>query len=305
MRIAVVVCSTGRPAALGGLVQTLARQTRAPDRVLFVVVSPEDAPGVEAALGGSPGAPGGVRIEVALSAKGLPRQRNRGLDLLGDDCDVVLFLDDDYVPVRTALAGVEDAFRRWPDVNGMTGRLIADGIRGPGIGVDEALGMVRRDEEAHEALASERGGPAILADLAGLYGCNMAYRVSAIGDRRFDEALPLYGWQEDVDFAARVPGRRIRTDAFAGVHRGDKSGRDTAGRRLGYSQIANPFYLVRKGSMAPSFALRLVVRNIIANHLRALRPEPWIHRRDRARGNWLAIADILRGRSRPGRILDL
>jgi len=133
----------------------------------------------------------------------------------------------------------------------------------------------------------------------------MACRVAVIGSARFDEASPLCGWQEDIDFAAQIEGERIKTDAFAGVHRGAKSGRETAGQRLGYSQIANPWYLWRKGTMTPRFALRLATRNMAANHLKSLRPEPWIDRRARAAGNWRALFDILRGRAHPERILSL
>ena len=70
---------------------------------------------------------------------------------------------------------------------------------------------------------------------------------------RFDEGLPLYGWQEDIDFAARVArqgGALARTDAFAGVHCGVKTAR-SRGLPIGYSQVANPLYLVRKGTMRP------------------------------------------------------
>ena len=46
-------------------------------------------------------------------------------------------------------------------------------------------------------------------------------------------------------------------DRLAGVHMGAKGGR-TSGRRLGYSQIANPVYLLRKKTIPPKLALRLI-----------------------------------------------
>ena len=140
----------------------------------------------------------------------------------------------------------------------------------------------------------------------GLYGCNMAYRRDAIAGHRFDERLPLYGWQEDVDFAARVSaGRPLgRAEGVRGVHRGVSRGR-SPGLRIGYSQVANPHYLVRKGTLPVGFALRLVARNLAANHWRAPRPEPWIDRAGRVRGNWRALGDLVRGRLDPGRIVDM
>ena len=134
----------------------------------------------------------------------------------------------------------------------------------------------------------------------------MAYRRSVIGGERFDENLPLYGWQEDVDFAIRI-GRRGRiaaTNAFFGVHRGAKGGR-ISGRKFGYSQVANIVYLGRKRTMPWWFGLFLLGRNIIANHARMLWPEAWVDRPGRAMGNWLAFIDLLRGRLSPLRAADL
>ena len=139
-----------------------------------------------------------------------------------------------------------------------------------------------------------------------LYGCNMVLRTAAIGSDRFDEQLPLYGWQEDVDFAARIArrGPLRSTNAFTGVHRGAKGGR-TSGVRFGYSQVANIIYLCGKRTMGWRFGLNLLGRNILANHVRMFWPEPWADRRGRACGNWLAFADLMRGRLHPTRILDL
>jgi len=44
---------------------------------------------------------------------------------------------------------------------------------------------------------------------------------------------------------------------------------------------------------------------VVANHLRLLRPEPWVDRRGRARGNWLALRDALAGRLDPMRVMEI
>jgi hypothetical protein len=299
-RLAVIVCSVGRPDCLRDLVPMLAAQTRPANRVLFVVTCPEDVGFDPSSLFGP-----ATRVETLMSPKGLPCQRNCGLDAVVGDCDIAVFFDDDFMPSRHALDGAERAFNAFPDVNGMTGYLIADGINAPGIPQDEAEARVATWDAAHGAVSESRPIRVIRSGLAGLYGCNMAYRLSSVGATRFDERLPLYGWQEDIDFAARIPGGRIKTDAFAGVHRGAKLGRETAGRRLGYSQIANPWYLWRKGTMSARFAIRLALRNMAANHAKTLRPEPWIDRAARASGNRIALWDIATGRADPGRILAL
>lgn len=288
-RLALIVASRGRPACLARFAERLPLQTRRPDRVIFTVSGDADLPA---------GLPAG--IEIVTGAPGLAAQRNRGLERVLDDCELVAFFDDDFVPSCHALEGVQRLFLAWPDVVGATGRVLADGVSSSGIPLAEAEHLVD---------AADAAGPGDLrprAELDGLYGCNMAFRTAAIGATRFDERLPLYGWQEDVDFAARLRphGRLVLTHAFGGVHCGVKTGR-SRGLPLGYSQVANPVYLARKGSMRPFRSARLIARNLIANHLRALAPEPWIDRRGRLRGNWLALTHALRGQLDPEHVLRL
>jgi GT2 family glycosyltransferase len=136
----------------------------------------------------------------------------------------------------------------------------------------------------------------------------MAFRLEAIRrhDIRFDEKLPLYGWQEDIDFSRRVApyGQIVKARQLQGVHLGTKRGR-TSGVRLGYSQIANPIYLIRKGSLSWKHAKMLMWRNLAANFARSIYPEPWIDRRGRLKGNFLALRDLVVGHLSPDRIMNL
>jgi GT2 family glycosyltransferase len=290
LKVAVVIATTGRPIEVGQLLEHLARQTHQASKVVLSVVSDNDLP---------PEVPPGALI--VSGDKGSSSQRNRGMELILGDVDIVAFLDDDYLPSQRALQGIIDVFSAYPDVVGANGTLLADGINSPGIGYADAVAMIER----HDAAAA-RADTEALVDLDGLYGCNMAFRAAAIGGVRFDEALPLYGWQEDIDFAAqlRPRGRIVKTRAFVGVHRGVKGAR-TSGRRFGYSQVVNPIYLTRKGTMRASFAFRIVAGNVLANHIRVLKPEPWVDRMGRLRGNWMAFADTLTGRAHPTRILQI
>ncbi len=289
--VAVIVASLGRPAEIADLIEGLRTQTHQPDQIVLSVTSDADLP------------PAHDGMTVVMGSKGLCAQRNRGLDAISGEPDIIAFFDDDYLPSRFTLAGIAHAFSKWPDVVGLNGELLADGVKHGGVSLEDAQALI----SAHD----EKGPPdpasfEIQTDLSGLYGCNMVYRRAAIGETRFDENLPLYGWQEDIDFAAQLlpRGRLVKTNAFFGVHRGVKGARQS-GLRLGYSQIANPLYLARKGTMARSYALRLAAKNMLANHARVLRPEPWIDRAGRASGNWRALFDALRGRADPRRILQL
>jgi hypothetical protein len=239
-------------------------------------------------------------LKIVFGTPGLCAQRNRALDALPADIDLIAFFDDDYLPAPGSLQGAASFFENHPDVTGATGVLLADGINSAGISYEEASALISGYTPQHG------NKPRILREQDGLYGCNMIYRVSAIRGQRFDETLPLYGWQEDIDFASRMArrGKQVKTDAFAGVHRGVKSAR-LPGVRFGYSQIANPVYLVRKGTMRFAYAFKLVLRNIAANLIRSPRSEPWIDRPGRLKGNLIALRDLVCGRLRPEAVLEL
>ena len=290
MNIAVVIATTGRPDVLGQTLMRLARQTRAPDQTIVVGASETDfSRSADFAS-----------VQFAVSAKGLTKQRNHALDLLAGTADLVVFLDDDFIPASDFVAGAERLMSAHPDVAAASGRVLADGIRSAGISFAQADALIA----SHEARA--RGLDERIVDQTGAYGCNMIIRVGALPDARFDENLPLYGWLEDLDFSSRfaAAGRVVETGLCVGVHLGVKTGR-TPGLRLGYSQIANPLYLAAKGTMDRRKAVIMATKNVIANSLRSLRPEPYIDRRGRLKGNLIAISDLVFGRIHPTRVLNL
>ncbi|KAA9009423.1 glycosyltransferase family 2 protein [Histidinibacterium aquaticum] len=296
-RVAVIVVSKGRPEIIREMIPHLNVQTLLPTTFILSVTERADADfDLEDELDPR------IDSQVVHAPPGICSQRNAAIDRLPPDIDYVVFYDDDFFPSRFALEGLVRSFERHPDVDGITGRLIADGIVGPGLTPEQARHMLSA-WDADFALTDEMVDRTC-RNTFGLYGCNMAYRAEAMRGLRFDEALPVYGWQEDVDFAAQLAGRRVEVETFTGVHLGTKSGRETKGSLLGYSQVVNPYYLWRKGTLSAGFASQLVVRNVVANHLKALRPEPWVDRRGRLKGNWAGIRDILAGRADPRRILS-
>ncbi|MBB94179.1 MAG: family 2 glycosyl transferase [Rhodobacteraceae bacterium] len=294
-RIAVIIASKGRSAILASMIPYLNRQTLKPVALIIAVTDPADADFDLAALLHPE-----IDGRILISAPGSCAQRNAALRALPEGIDLVVCYDDDFFPSRTALEGLAHTFASHADVDGVTGRLIADGIGGVGITPDAAESLLRAWDAAHPFDLGS--APVITRDTAGLYGCNMAFRRRAIEGIEFDERLPLYGWQEDVDFASQLAGRRIETPVFTGVHLGTKTGREANGTRLGYSQIVNPHYLWRKGSVSAWDAMELALRNMAANHAKALWPEPWIDRAGRMRGNWKGLVDILTGQADPERI---
>jgi glycosyltransferase involved in cell wall biosynthesis len=288
-RVAVAIATRGRPQIVtAALTHLLHIQTLKPAPVIVSCVTAEDA-GDAAKLPG---------VRLVIGPGGLPAQRNTALAALLGEADVIAFFDDDFLAHSDWLAAAAQTFRDEPEVVGFTGHLYADGILGPGLSFDEALRILTEETMPHDALRIDPFSP---------YGCNMAFRMSAIGSTRFDERLVLYGWQEDRDFGAAVAkrgGRLIKSTRARGVHMGVKSGR-VAGDRLGYSQVVNPIYLLRKGTTTPRQAIGQIFRNVAINVVRAARPEPFIDRRGRLRGNMLGLADVLRGRIEPERAAEI
>ena len=289
MRVGVVIATKGRPELAALVVQELIRQTAAPDAIVIAVSDLADAPGLS-----------GGNIMIAESRPGSCAQRNAGLELLADTVDIVAFFDDDFVPSRYWIENLRALFASRADVVAVTGQVLVDGIKTAGLAWAEAAGLVERAD------CAARHSSGVVRNDVLPYGCNMAFRRAAIGELRFDERLVLYGWQEDTDFGARIAarGRCIYSDALWGVHLGIKHGR-SPGRRLGYSQMVNPRYLVAKGTMQPRKALTLAGRNLAVNALRALYPEPYIDRLGRLRGNLIGLWDIATGRWRPERAAEL
>ena len=288
-RIAVVIPSLGRPAIVGETVRRFLKQTRPPEKIFVCITTPEDSPSFE----------GEPLVEVIMSPKGLTTQRNMGLDQVNGDADIIGFFDDDFVPAPNYVEQLEAFLQINPDVAGLTGKVLRDGVKGLGLSFEEA-------DEAIRSYATPPVDKCEIKPQQSLYGCNMIFRREAIAGLRFDETLPLYGWLEDVDFSrqAKSWGPLVRSNALAGVHLGSKGGR-ISGLRFGYSQIVNPIYLHRKGTMSLGHAADNMGRNFVSNHARVLYPEPHIDRWGRVKGNWLAIFDVVRGRINPMRVLSL
>jgi GT2 family glycosyltransferase len=285
MRVSVVVASVGRSEEISQLLAALERQSLAPSCIVLSVVNESDIP--------APLPPG---VLTVFGTPGLPAQRNRGLELALPQSDAVVFYDDDFLPACDSLENISRFFETHPEMAGATGHVIKDGINSLGLSYEESLALV----SAYEAQPKPRQ---VNEDYLFAYGCNMAFRCTAIGNKRFDENLPKYAWQEDMDYAAQISseGKVIRTNAFAGVHRGVKTSRSN-GQDLGFSQIVNPVYLTLKGTMTPRKAWKTMWRNFVANHVKALRPESHVDRIGRVKGNWSAIFHLLSGKVDPSAI---
>ena len=289
LNIAVGIPTIGRAPVLREILSELGKQTRGADSVIVCGTKPEDVKGVVNTFPG---------IQVLIHSPGASHQRN-AIIAAAKDVDIIVFFDDDFLPDIDYLAAIERHMLSDKRIAVATGHVVADGITGPGFSIAEGHRLLNR------ATAPTPGTQAVFSG----YGCNMAVRVDLMRKHglTFDERLPLYSWQEDVDLSRRLAayGTVVRIGDARGVHLGVKLGRGT-GVKLGYSQVANPFYLANKKTGYPlSRAIEHLARNMAMNIARAAWPEPYIDRRGRLRGNILALRDLAIGRMLPERVLDL
>jgi len=293
--VVVVIASAGRPELLGLLLADLLQQTRPPSAVVVAVPGPEHLPA---------DLPGNVLV---VHGSGAAAQRNAGIDaaLAPADgrgpADLIFFFDDDAVLRSDYLESAVAFLVGHPDVVGVTGRVLLDGsgASAPEVPRDAALA----------ALAASAADPpqGSWHPVDELYGCNFGYRTGPEPSLRFDARLPLYSWLEDLDFAGRLlrHGQLAKAHDAVAVHLGVASGGRVAHHRLGYSQVMNPAYLRRKGTIG---WLRLgyeVAPRLLGNSLRSVRHPERRWRRRRLVGNLRAVADLARWRFTPERILDL
>lgn len=290
LHIAIGIATSGRPEVLSDVVDLLARQSREADELIICPSGLEDVQfdRVQAY---------GPNLRIVEGARGSCHQRNAIL-AAAVNADVMVFLDDDFLPAADYVAEVERLFAGDASIVVATGEVLADGILGQGLSFAEGARIVASSEPRSNAEPT---------DIYNGYGCNMVVRMAPIRERAvsFDENLPLYAWQEDVDLSRQLArfGRIVKSARLRGVHLGSKRGR-SPGKSLGYSQVANPVYLLRKGTLSWQHSFGQVARNFLSNGVRSLRPEPWVDRRGRLRGNLLAFKDLLAGRLSPARILE-
>src|ERR1022692_2765326 len=105
MNIVVVIATRGRPEEVSQAVTLLKRQTLAPSAVILSVEKASDV----GKLIDDP------LLTVIFGIPGLCAQRNRALDALPPNTDLVAFFDDDYLPTPKALEGAAALFRTYSD----------------------------------------------------------------------------------------------------------------------------------------------------------------------------------------------
>jgi len=298
----VVVITKGRPVACARLLERLRQQSMPAAGVIFVGTSREDLGPLyafERALEGW--------LTLRLSdVASTTTQRNRGVDAvnhgLHDQDDFIVFFDDDFRPAADWLEQCAAVFAAQPKVVGVTGQVLADGATIGGVSEEDGSKYLSGELPPMSHWCS---GPTP-REVESAYGCNMAFRAGIFRSCRFDEALPLYAWQEDRDFSAQA--RRLGPVVYApgprGVHLAVRQGR-ISGAQFGYSQIANVCYLHRKGTATLGALGYLIGRALLSNIVHSPARSRHTDYRGRLLGNAKAIADLVLGRCRQDRVCEI
>ena len=302
MKVSVVICTLGRPDTLHDTVAGLALQTLPPSEVLIGTPAVDHVRTATLALAG---------VRLILTPLGLPCQRNAcmnqmsQIDQAASECNLLLFLDDDVELTPTYIESMAALFASSPELIASSGVLLHDGGISTFVEREEARALC-----CGPRASSWRPGEAVASvPRPFAYGCNMAFRWEAVRALRFDENLPLYAWLEDSDFSHQATRARkgpVTNLAATAVHLGSRGSR-IHGRRLGFSQFVNPFYLWHKSRVFPfaHIALHFWARCLVGNLLGLFTGEAGEDRPGRLLGNFHGIRYLLSGRRDPRAVLQL
>lgn len=280
-----MIVSLGRKQVLSETLASLAEQSLQPHEAIVVCPNRDDAPEAVA----------GVEFKFIASSTGLCVQRNTGVAHVSEEADVIAFLDDDVQLASDYFAQAAELFQRRPSAVLLTGKVVADGVR---------TGSISRESGRASIAAAAATNDWEMIGHA--YGCNMLVRAEVARAVPFDENLPLYAWLEDRDFSRRA-SRHGEVGRYGGclvAHLGTTVGR-LSGRRFGYSQIVNPVYLKRKGTMSRREVGYHLLRALAGAVVWRLRGDDPLGRSERLGGVLSGLRDVLAGRADPRRVLEI
>jgi GT2 family glycosyltransferase len=293
-KIAIVIPTIGRCDELRRMLQSLAQQTRLPDQMVLVDEAGEgntlarEFPQLNIFVTTFPGG--------SASAK-----RNRGVQCVFPEIELIGFMDDDIVLEPQALVAMRDFWLSAPpDLGGVSCNL----VNHPPLFASR-LKSLRFASQL--ALYDKRGGVVLRSGFHTMLGCvsqtqyvqwlpstAVVYRRQVLAEHSFDEWYQGYSYLEDLDFSYSV-SRNYKLAVLAGArfcHYPSEVGRNDP-YVFGKREVANRLYFVGKHPELSTAlcGLALTIRALLSLLLGVARlDESYFHR---ALGNCVALISSL------------
>ncbi|MFV5703614.1 glycosyltransferase family 2 protein [Flavobacterium sp. XS2P12] len=123
MKFSLIICTYMRPEPLIQLLQSVRKQTVYPDAILIVDGSTNDETGIVLKQNQFEGL---NYFLVPSEHRGLTKQRNYGIQRVGNDMDIVCFLDDDVILETDYFQQLLKTYQIYPNALGVGGYIIND-----------------------------------------------------------------------------------------------------------------------------------------------------------------------------------
>lgn len=228
--LSLIVCTYMRPVALCTLLDSVQLQSKYPDEILIIDGSTNDATqdrfreSVYRNL---------TYYKVPPEHRGLTKQRNYGIDRVGESIKIVCFLDDDIVLEPNYFEGILKTYQKHPEAIGVGGYIINeiswkkvttdfkpainqfyyDGyVRSDGsrfvlrkkLGLDADRIPGHLPDFSHGRSISFLPPSGKIYQVEQLMGGVASYRICALKSQKFSEYFEGYGLYEDADYTLRL-----------------------------------------------------------------------------------------------------
>jgi GT2 family glycosyltransferase len=198
--IGVLICTFRRPGDVLLCLDAIEKQTRLPDDVVVIVRDIDEE--TRAALAARPTSPLPVRV-VTVYTPGVVAARNMALTAI--KTDIVVYVDDDTIPLPGFIARVFEDFINDPTLGGLGGK---DRCFFKGEWDDRQADVVGKIQWFGRVIGNHHIGYGPMREVDVLKGCNMSFRTEAIGDTKFDTMLRGTGsGNEDMSFTIAIKNK--------------------------------------------------------------------------------------------------
>lgn len=282
--LSLIICTYNRPVSLCALLRSLETQSRRPDEVIIVDGSTDDL--TERAIAD------GVRnlhiryFHVNDEQRGLTKQRNFGLVNVGQDADIIAFLDDDVILDPKYFQSILLTYRNNPEAIGVGGYIVNE-VKWKFLGVDY---KPKFTEFYFEGWVRKEQSRMLLRKIFGLYpetpgqqpgfshglsvgyfppsdkiykvdffmGGVASYKKEIFDKITFSEYFQGYGLYEDLEFTLRASkiGPLYLNTASRLEHHHHPGGRPNS-FRYGIMVVRNGWYVWRINNPTPAFFDRI------------------------------------------------